>query len=121
MLYLDKTVQDNEIIVTISEATDNNSGAYTILLHSHFTHKTYTIPLGKNMSDHTERFDRFIIHETLFHDFEDGVYIYKIIDSANPDIILEIGYLKIVGSTTPDEYINLDTTETDDDYIVYEY
>lgn len=120
MLYLDKAREDNSIIVTVSEMTDSLTDL-SMNLYSHFTKKNYSIELGENESLYTERYDRFSIPLASFQSFEDGVYVYSITEQNQPDKSLELGYLKIVGGTQPEEYVNLDINEEDDDYIVYEY
>lgn len=120
MLFLNKSIEENEIIVTVSENNTLDSPIYSMLIHSHFTNKSYTIELGPNQSEFTERFDKFIIDNTQFQNIEPGTYVYKIFNQSNQANSLETGYLKIEGIESVNEFIEPTEQETDDDYIIYE-
>ena len=120
MLFVNKTIEQNQIIVTVSENNILDNPVYEMVIHSHYTNKTFTINLGENHSGFTERFDKFIILGDDIQNVEPGVYVYKIFNSNIHDVSLETGYLKIVGAAVESEFIEPIEVETDDDYITYE-
>jgi hypothetical protein len=120
MLFLNKSINENEIIVTVTENNTLDNPVYSMQIHSHFTNKSYIIELGLNLSEFTERFDKFIIENSLFQNIEQGVYVYKIFNQDNEGKSLETGYLKIEGAEIEEEFIEPTEDESDDDYIVYQ-
>lgn len=119
MLILDKSIQLNEIIVTISENELMPTNGYWMELHSTFSNKTYTIQLGANQSQHKERYDKFIINKTMFVQMEDGKYNYKIFSGETDNKLLEVGYLKIISTDHEITYMSIEPEEEEDDFIVY--
>lgn len=119
MLILNKSIESNEIIVTISENELIPTNGYWMELHSTFSNKTYIIQLGANQSQHRERYDKFIIDKLMFEHMEDGRYNYRIFSGESDNKLLEVGYLKIISTDHEITYISIEPEEEEDDFIVY--
>lgn len=118
MIIIDKTKENNSIIVTVSELATIDDPTYIMVIYSGFTNKTYQIELPANISPSKERYDEFLVDTLLFKDVEEGFYVYTIYqDSIMDDFVVEIGVLQVVG--TVETYISIQQLEEADDYIVY--
>lgn len=118
MLVLNKSNESNEIIVTISEY-GITANSYKLEIHSPFTNKNYSINLGSNQSQYTQRYDLFYVDRTVIIDMEDGDYSYKIFPELPDNRLLETGYLKIISGNEDEQFLWIEEPEEDDDFIVY--
>lgn len=95
MLILDKQLDNNEIIVTVTESVTAANPSFTMQLYSSFSKKECRIELGLNTSQYPERYDLFPINKSAFGQLETGFYAYKIFEVNDLQKVLEQGYLKI--------------------------
>ncbi|RZK04519.1 MAG: hypothetical protein EOO46_16490 [Flavobacterium sp.] len=118
MLQIDKTAEQNRIIVTISENVTDDSQGFNMILKSPSTLKTFNIDLPENTSTHKNRFDEFLLDTSIFNDMIEGQYVYFIYQKAG-NKILETGLLEISDATKVDVFISIEQDEADDDIIFY--
>jgi hypothetical protein len=118
MIVIDKATETTRLIFTLTEKTDVENPIYTLVLHSPYTNKTYSLELPANTSQYKERYDEFILDTEIFKDMESGSYYYSVLE-GEPSEVIQIGLATIVQPNEPD-FITVNESETTDDYIVYE-
>lgn len=95
MLVLDKQIDNNEIVVTLTENVNVTNPSFILVLYSAFSKNEYNIDLGLNISQFPERYDLFAIATSSFELLDTGIYNYKIYEVGDLQKVVEQGYLKI--------------------------
>lgn len=95
MLVLNKQIDNNEIVVTVTENVTVANPSFILVLYSAFSKNEYNIDLGLNISQFPERYDLFTIATSSFELLDTGIYNYKIYEVGDLQKVVEQGYLKI--------------------------
>jgi hypothetical protein len=116
MILLDKHLTDNYIFLSLDGIGGTSSISMTA--HSSFSLKEFSTSLSDDLSDYPERYSEFNISQSVFQDYEEGLYIYTVKDEQ--ENVLLTGTLRIIDSGDGETTISIeDDLETDDDQIVY--
>jgi len=119
MTLIDKNKDFQHIILTLSESTTIDNAKYLMVLKNDADREYVRLFLPENISDSIERYDLFLIDNTVFQSLELGYYTFNIyqqnIDGNITDESLlgdaiEVGKLFIVDSKV---------VPVEDQYIVY--
>lgn len=113
MLLLSKTNSSARLILTLTESSSET--LFDLVAQSFYTNKTYTIDLGEDVSEHTERYNEFNVDLSAFEQMESGRYTYKIVERETGNVI-EHGVLTVTDSEDR-EYVAITPDEDEDDFI----
>lgn len=123
MVTFDKTLPNQNLILTLSEKKPSEDNILVIELLNNQTNKTYSLTLPENTSNYKTRFDSFNIPTSSISTWNEGQYIYRVweVNETNNTKIqeLEKGLLMVQGEVI-NNYISISTTDVEDDYIVME-
>ena len=107
-------------ISTSFEVNPVTSGS-TLVIFNKYTNVQYEYELPNDSSPYPDRYNEFIVETSVFSGLTPGQYTFKIKDSINN--VTETGMLKVIKeSLTPEngnDFIYIQQTENDDDYLVY--
>jgi hypothetical protein len=78
MLILDKTQAGSYIYPTISFDIAYYGDGFLLEIVKKDTNKTYSTMLPENLSEHTDRCDKFLLHQIIYADWDAGDYKYTI-------------------------------------------
>jgi hypothetical protein len=126
MITLDKSLQNQRIICTISEIEMADGNVPILKVENKQNNTNYTLNLPENSSLYKSRFDEFIFPTSQVNDWIEGKYFYAIweYNSSTQQLVqeLEIGLLQILDATkdSSSEYVSIAVDDTTDDYYVYD-
>lgn len=95
MLYLDKTIPESSIIVSVSSIDINPANTYYLKLITYNGNDIPLIELVDNVSTSKSRYDEFVIDSILIKDIYPNDYHYQIIDGS--EVVYEHGILRVMG------------------------
>jgi len=118
MIVLDKHTENNYIYITIEGLRQSYSSTISLKATSGFSEKEFTTTLSTDLSSFQDRYSKYNISSDVFFDFEEGLYIYQVLEDED---VLLTGTIKIIDSSETDELIEIkNDDEAGDDYVIYE-
>jgi len=116
MILLDKNTENNLIFLSLDGITGTTSVSLTA--YSPFSLKEFSTSLSDDLSDYPQRYSEFSISQSVFQDYEEGMYVYTVKDED--ENVLHTGTMRIMDSSDAPTTISIDDeVESDDDQIVY--
>jgi hypothetical protein len=112
MILFDKTKAEARLILTLTETSGDT--LFSLVLHSFYTNKTYTIELGEDASQFSFRYNEYFVPASVFTNMEAGRYVFNI-QERNTGRVVERGVATILD--TPEvEYVTISPDEDEDDF-----
>ena len=121
MVILDKSLVENEVILSINGLVEAVSPVFSMKFYSTYTKKEFTLTLGTSASCYPDRFLQFTVSNVTFSTWEEGLFVYEVYDTAEMDgNVLEYGVARVIKSASPlGETISIIPDESEDDMVVY--
>jgi len=125
MLILDTATASNTLIVTLKEKSVGTSPVYRLELFNFYTNETFFYsnlqPIQSN--DRKDVFQLSFSQEFIGRTCSVGQYKYTFyqtgLTGATSISVVETGMAHVINSATHSEFLYIEPTETDDDYITY--
>lgn len=102
MIFIDKSKEFQNIILTLTELSDGLFGVYKLTLTADGNRGVYNFNLPPNTSAFTERFDLFKIETSVFDALADGIYSYQVLLN---DTVIEKGKALVKSPEQPSEIV----------------
>lgn len=82
MILLNKSINEQDIILTLTELTTISDAVYLLVLTNDFTKVISRFILSQNVSLNTNRYDHYKIETSDISALEQGLYTYSVYQSA---------------------------------------